>query len=261
MPYCRKCGTEYQEGIDEFCNKCGIKLNKLADIQNEKLSIPKVSNTLVWWIAFLPLVGLIVENVISVTTSVPITSLWWITLIANIILCSVDRNKVIKVFPKFAISKYWVTIIPVYLFKRARALGHKLAYFIVWLVLFAIICFVPQSWLLNNPTLNFGLGSSQTISTVKTGYFNNYKEALVGDAIDKYLADEKWTSFNNDDYGQVVQVEGRTPTQDGKSYKILIQFVVNTDSTFNIQYLSVDGITQDVSYYIYFLDVVYGRTN
>jgi hypothetical protein len=261
MPFCRQCGTEYSN-TDVYCNKCGGKLaGEQQKTQNKNLSYPNVKNTIIWLVAFMPLIGLVIENTCAIAFDTSIGNLWWITLIVNIVLCVIDQERIKKAYPNLAIMKAWIFLTPVYLFKRARALKQSLAYFIVWIVMFCLIAFIPQSFILNNPIFNFGLGSSQTIEMVKEGTFNDYSGMSVGEAIDKYLSDEEWTSFNSDTGEQIVQVEGNTSYYEGHSYSILIQFIVNSDSSFNMSYLSVDGQPQSVNYYNYFLDVIYGEYN
>ncbi len=260
MPFCRECGNEYIE-TDQFCKKCGYQLKNEENVKSDFLNDKKISNTIIWWVAFMPLIGLSIENAGSILFNTPISNLWWITLILNIVLCYIDERKIKKIYPEIPLMREWVLLIPVYLFKRAKALKQTMAYFIVWIVMFAIICFVPQNLILNNSTLNFGLGSSQTISTVKSGEFFDYSGMSVGQAIDDYLIEEKWTSFNTDSGQQVVQVEGETPYKDDKSSLLLIQFIVANDGSFSMSYLSVDGQSQDASYFTYFLDTIYGQNN
>ena len=96
----------------------------------------KVNNTYVWVLAFAPAIGAFLEGFISGAAGVSMDSLWWVTLVLNIILCAVD-NKVLG-NAGYDTSKFkgWLWLVPVYMFQRAKALNQGKAYFIVWLVTF-----------------------------------------------------------------------------------------------------------------------------
>lgn len=144
MPFCRKCGTEYNEA-DVYCNKCGNKVDAPPDAVRPEQSSPlRVNNTIVWIIAFMPLIGLIASNIIPGLSG----GLYFVVvLLANMILCYIDLHIIRGYAPQFVLSAtwsliFWGVIIPVYLYKRAKALNQSLAYFVVWIIAFALP-FVP----------------------------------------------------------------------------------------------------------------------
>jgi hypothetical protein len=99
-----------------------------------------VSNTVVWWLAFAPLIGLFIEEFLSGATHKSPNDFWWVTLVLNIALSIADEKKLKQaghktdqMGPSF--------IVPVYLFKRAKILNQSNSYFIVWLVLFGLSLF------------------------------------------------------------------------------------------------------------------------
>lgn len=99
-----------------------------------------VSNNVVWWLAFAPLVGVLVAGFLSGATDKDIDKFWWVTLVLNIALSVADEKKLKqaghdtgKMGPSF--------IVPVYLFKRAKILKQSNSYFIVWVVLFSLSLF------------------------------------------------------------------------------------------------------------------------
>lgn len=118
-----------------------------------------VNNTLVWWLAFAPLLGQLLEGFFlelffpapkldydSVNSMVDYShylthtdfnAFWFVTLALNLYLCHQDEKKLIKAgYDKNKLGSYF--LIPVYLYKRAELLKQNNAYFWVWLLLFII---------------------------------------------------------------------------------------------------------------------------
>jgi hypothetical protein len=99
-----------------------------------------VDNTVVWWLAFMPILGSIIEYIIAVSIGVGSQSLWFVTIGLNIWLCILDNKKLQAAgYDTKAIGTAW--IVPVYLFKRAKVLGQSNAYAVVWCITFAILLF------------------------------------------------------------------------------------------------------------------------
>lgn len=97
-----------------------------------------VSNTWVWVLAFAPVLGAFAEGFVSVLFAISIGYLWWITVLLNIVLATLDERKLqLAGHDTGRMGAAW--IIPVYLFKRAKVLRQNNAYFIVWCVLFGLI--------------------------------------------------------------------------------------------------------------------------
>lgn len=106
-------------------------VNKVAyhqSSQNRTMQNPTtVSNTIVWIIAFIPVIGAFFAFGFLAF------------LIINIVLCSVDDNMLKKAgYDTTSLGNTW--LIPVYLYKRAEMFHHSKAYFIVWCVTFVISC-------------------------------------------------------------------------------------------------------------------------
>ncbi|QNA90304.1 DUF4339 domain-containing protein [Massilia sp. Dwa41.01b] len=99
-----------------------------------------VSNALVWWLAFGPLLGVFAAGFLSGLTDKDISSFWWTTLIINIALSIADEKK-LKQAGHDTDSMGAAFIVPVYLFKRAKVLKQNNSYFIVWIVLFVLSLF------------------------------------------------------------------------------------------------------------------------
>lgn len=96
-----------------------------------------VNNTLVWWLAFAPLLGLLLAGLLSDMTDKDIEKFWWVTLLLNIVLSVFDEKK-LKQAGHDTTRMGSSFIVPVYLFKRARILHQSNSYFIVWVVLFTL---------------------------------------------------------------------------------------------------------------------------
>jgi hypothetical protein len=94
------------------------------------------SNVAVWVLAFAPFLGLFLQIILASASRNKVSDFWWVTLVLNIFLCVVDceilKRRGIQV--KNLGSQL---LVPVYLFKRSKMLGHKKTYFIVWCIMFA----------------------------------------------------------------------------------------------------------------------------
>lgn len=106
-----------------------------------------VNNTIIWVLAFAPLIGLFLEAVFAFTVNgsdgaaeaaMDNSKYWFITLALNIGLSYLDENRLRRAGWDTRRFKGMTWLVPVYLYKRAKALNQHLAYFIVWLVCFAI---------------------------------------------------------------------------------------------------------------------------
>ncbi|MEI8315435.1 MAG: DUF4339 domain-containing protein [Verrucomicrobiota bacterium] len=143
----RKITAESQVWNPELPEWQPITSSKFADLVRDPNAPPPltgaaVSNTVVWVLAFAPLIGMFLEGFVSGLTGASVNSLWFITLALNIVLGIVDEKK-LKAAGHDTSKMGAAWLVPVYLFKRAKILKHNYAYFIVWCVLFGIILFAP----------------------------------------------------------------------------------------------------------------------
>jgi hypothetical protein len=94
-------------------------------------------NTIVWLLAFAPLIGGILASLVARTADTDINRLWFITGLLNIPLFILDANLLKR--NGYNPPKMWTSLlVPVYLFKRATLLGQKKAYFVVWIAAFIL---------------------------------------------------------------------------------------------------------------------------
>ena len=121
----------------------------LDDSAPPPLTGEHVSNTLVWVLAFAPIIGLMLEsfvagmvyadNAYKAESAAMSGQFWYITLILNVALSYWDEKRLSKSGTDTAKFNGFVWLIPVYLFQRAKALKHNLAYFITWIVCFVFV--------------------------------------------------------------------------------------------------------------------------
>jgi hypothetical protein len=99
-----------------------------------------ISNTLIWWLAFAPLLGAFIAGLLAGATHKSISNFWWTTLALNVALSMLDERNLKKAgHDTEKMGGAWV--VPVYMFKRAKVLKQNNAYFIVWVVLFCLSLF------------------------------------------------------------------------------------------------------------------------
>lgn len=124
----------------------------LEDFAPPPLSGEHVNNTLVWILAFAPIIGLILEyfvagivhsdNQLAAEISVQSNKYWFVTLALNIVLSIFDEKQLKKAGHNTDKFKGWTWLVPVYLYQRAKNMKHNMAYFVVWIVCFVITLFI-----------------------------------------------------------------------------------------------------------------------
>lgn len=126
----------------------------LDDSMPPPLTGEHANNTVVWVLAFAPILGTFLEGILAgliyhgnehlAESALEQHKFWFVTLALNIILSYVDEKKLKEGGVKTdKFSGWWVCVVPVYLFQRAQALKHNLAYFIVWIVCFVLMISMP----------------------------------------------------------------------------------------------------------------------
>ena len=130
----------WQKGMTDWLTLEKTVFSRRFTEEPPPLTGAAISNTLVWWLAFAPLVGLFLAEFLAGASNTGAEKFWWVTLVLNIVLSIADEKKLKQaghrtdqMGPSF--------IVPVYLFKRAKILQQSNNYFIVWLVLFVLTLF------------------------------------------------------------------------------------------------------------------------
>ena len=130
MAFCRGCGQTIAETAD-FCPSCGANQTPLA-ANNDAWG-----GWSAWAIACVPVIGAIIEAVLTKTLGHRGSYMFLVTLGLNVFLCSVDASALkAKGYTEAELGN--IFLIPAYLFRRARILGEKPAYAILWCVLFGL---------------------------------------------------------------------------------------------------------------------------
>lgn len=140
----------WKQGFKDWTN---IAETELAEHLHKNgpppLSGKHINNTVVWILAFAPIIGLLLEAIVAgfvyegneyrIEKALSNAQFWYITLALNIALSLWDEKRLKKAGTDTSGFKGMVWLIPVYLYQRAKALNQNLAYFIVWIVCFALM--------------------------------------------------------------------------------------------------------------------------
>jgi len=119
----------------------------LAEVSPPPLSGELVNNTIVWVLAFAPVIGYFLEYLVAMAVydnrfmahgTVKNGNYWFIAVGLNIGLSFFDERRLKKAGHNTDKFKGWVWLVPVYLYQRAKTMKQSQAYFIVWLVCFAL---------------------------------------------------------------------------------------------------------------------------
>lgn len=115
------------------------------------LPAARISNVVVWLLAFAPLIGLMLEAMIGGALApdddlaglagqiaVKTGQYWWVTVLLNIGLSVLDERRLKRAGIDTSRFGRLVFIVPVYLWQRAKALGQTPSYFWTWMGLFAL---------------------------------------------------------------------------------------------------------------------------
>jgi len=95
-------------------------------------TVPPASNLIIWILALSPVVGIFFELIGFMLLGLPVLILPEIVVIAlSIYLGYIDQKKLkASGHDTSKMGPPW--LVPIYLFKRARILKHKLSYLFVW---------------------------------------------------------------------------------------------------------------------------------
>jgi hypothetical protein len=131
----------WREGLNDWIpvNQTAIKWTRKAP---PPLTGSAVGSGLVWVIAVAPILGALLEKVVEESSGRPPHSFWFITLLINLALCVIDSLAIKRAGHNTSSFGGWAWLVPVYLFKRSKALKQSPAYFVTWLVCFVVSLFV-----------------------------------------------------------------------------------------------------------------------
>ena len=104
------------------------------------LPASEINNTVVWVIAFAPILGYLMMCFLAGFFNTNENNFWWTTLALNFGLCFLDERNLEKAGHDTSGMGIWsMLLVPVYLFTRASKFNHSNAYAIVWLVTFILM--------------------------------------------------------------------------------------------------------------------------
>lgn len=247
-------GTKvWKSGMPEWAD---ISHTDLIDKSTEPppLKGEDINNTLVWILAFTPILGTLLEYIIAGAIGVASGSLWFITTILNTILCIIDERKIKKAGYNTKEMLVWaIFFIPVYLFRRAHLLKQKSIYAIVWCITFVIMIFGP-TWISGIT----GIADPSAVDLVKEGTMNSYPNKTVSQMVNNYFLDPKWEAIVGDDRNTYVNVKGEI-TYQGKNTNVLIQYKLINDSSFKFYALEFNGVPQNMLTYTALMNSMYAE--
>ena len=139
----------WREGFSDWLKLENTELEQYLDKTTPPpLTGDATDNKVVWILAFAPIIGFFLEFVVAymyfaneyrAEEAVYNGNLFFITVVLNVALGYWDESRLRKGGFDTGSFKSIVWLVPVYLFKRTQALGHKKHYFITWLVCFGLI--------------------------------------------------------------------------------------------------------------------------
>jgi hypothetical protein len=103
----------------------------------------EADNSIIWVLAFAPLIGLLAEITLVQTFRLPAGSMWWVTSVLNCVLGIWDERRLHKAGYS---TRNWIwlvlLLVPAYLFVRASRLKQSKAYAWTWLGVFCLTLLV-----------------------------------------------------------------------------------------------------------------------
>lgn len=142
----------WQQGMLEWQPVSATSLAEILKQSEVSPALPghRIPGGVIWTLAFAPLIGYILEmwtaglNGMSFERAYDAVSegqYWFISLVLNIALGYLDERKLRKSGVDTTAFGWLAWLIPVYLWRRAKILGQKPAYFWVWLVMLILVLF------------------------------------------------------------------------------------------------------------------------
>jgi hypothetical protein len=106
----------------------------------------RINNTVVWFLAFAPLIGYFMEWFIAgamhgksgAEYAMADARYWYVTVVLNVVLSLWDERRLQQAGHSTKEFRGFLFLVPVYLYQRAKYLKQSVAYFTVWLVCFGL---------------------------------------------------------------------------------------------------------------------------
>lgn len=111
----------------------------------------EVNNTIIWILAFAPIIGSILEYILVIArhgetleaaVALAESRYWAVTLCLNILLCWLDERQLKKAGWNTGKFRGWLWLVPVYIYQRAKTLGQGMGYVLTWWGAFIVSFFL-----------------------------------------------------------------------------------------------------------------------
>lgn len=141
------CGV-WKEGLPNWIKLEDSELKVHIAHLPPPLTGSQINNTVVWILAFAPLIGYMLEwllagiihgNEDDAEQAMIDGGYWYVTIALNIFLGIIDEKRLKSSGHNTSQYRGWVWLVPVYLYQRAKHLSQNLAYVITWLVCFGLM--------------------------------------------------------------------------------------------------------------------------
>jgi hypothetical protein len=236
------------------------KTDLAAVMENRDLPPPipesALSNGLVWLVAYMPFISLAAGFLIYLIFGQPFSGMWYVAFAANCILCLYDDYRL--KLSGYSVKLMWIwgiTLIPVYLFRRAAVTKQKPWYAVMWCLTFVIVQLSPW-W--GASLLN--IGNNRFVIIVKNGTLKSYTDKTVGQAVDGYFENTRWQAIEATDGKKYVNAVGNV-TYQNKTVIAALQFNVEKDNNITINALEFNGMPQNRLVIFSLLSDMYGHSS
>lgn len=140
--------TVWADGFEQWQKLENTSLKQYIADMPPPLEGSRVNNSMVWLLAFAPLLGYMLEWFVAgfvhgteyrIERAMAESDFWYITVLLNVLLSVLDERKLKKAGHNTRRFSHWVFLVPVYLYQRAKSLNQGLGYFITWIVCFVMV--------------------------------------------------------------------------------------------------------------------------
>lgn len=198
------------------------------------LACNQINNIPIIILLFVPLISTLVQYLVAGIFQIEVNKIWWIAYGMNVLLCTIDFCILKKAGYKTGkLKAAFCILVPLYIYKRMSLVkGKKWLFTLIWTMFFvADMCMPPVLWV-----KVIGMSNPSMIEMVKQGEFYDYDDKKVGKIFEDALEDCEWDTYMGTNRRVLVQVKGEY----GGSH-VDIVFELDTDSSFEVSYMSVGG--------------------
>lgn len=217
-----------------------ININEGVQVSSNSAKAQKLNNGLIWFICFLPLIGLFFEKYADSKTAGIV--LWVLVPLMMIGSSLADIGQLRRQGIETDRLIKWVWLTPVYVYKREKLCGRELYK--------AIICgfFVIAALFMNSFTQSIKIDTDYMTISAQNSYvqsldnFSGSSAKVIGDCITAYLGEDAEWGCTKDGDNYTVTAEG---SHGSDSYKITFVIVYDgfTYCSFKISDVVKNGVS------------------